>query len=263
MWNDDGEGLFNMDWYGVLYGAAAGWQPGTSTIPQFQNSYGQVFHGDSTGKINQAQVEMMAAQKALEDEALAGISDHLFWVDPWSTDGQQISAKLLPVVHTVRLHAEQAIILIDQARNAGDLREQDALDAMDMGARRIDFIGYKFEAAQTIVDEYNRAYQEQNDPADKRHVGHELGIMSGANGQCQDLRDGYGLTRDLFSHAWRQENRPYWLDNVTAQYELAMQLWIERGNRFSEVERQWYQTHTLPKPEEVGLPSLPSAAPPA
>ncbi len=199
VWNDDGEGLFNMDWYGVLYGAAAGWQPGTSSIPQFQNSYGQVFHGDSTGKINQAQLEMMAAQNALEDAGLAGISDDLFWVDPWSADGQQISAKLLPVVHTMRLHAEQAIILIDQARNAGDLREPDALDAMDMGARRMDFSATNLRPRKQIVDEYNRAYQEQNDPTGKHDVGHELGMISGANGQCQDLRDGYGLTRDLLS----------------------------------------------------------------
>ncbi len=261
VWNDDGEGLFNMDWYGVLYGAAAGWQPGISNIPRFQNSYGQVFHGDSTGKINQAQLEMMAAQNVLEGAELAGISDDVFWVDPWSTDGQQISAKLLPIVHTVRLHAERAIILIDQARNSGDLREQDALDAMDLGARRIDFIGYKFEAAQQIVDEYNRAYQEQNNPSGKADVGQELGIISGANGQCQDLRDGYGLTRDLFRQVWLQENRPYWLDNVTAQYELAMQLWIARGHRFSDVQHQWYQTHTLPKPEEIGLPSTPAVSP--
>ena len=62
VWYDDGEGLFNQDWYGILFGAAAGWQPGVSSIPQFQSSYGQVFHGDWTGKINQAQMELMAAE---------------------------------------------------------------------------------------------------------------------------------------------------------------------------------------------------------
>lgn len=261
VWNDMGEGLFNMDWYGVLYGAAAGWQPGMSGIPQFQNSYGQVFHGDSTGKINQAQRELMAAQTALKNAGLASVSDHLFWVDPWSQQGQQISVKLLPVVHEMRLHAEQAIVLIAQARAAGTLREGDALDAMDMGARRLDFIGYKFEAAQEIATEYDRAYQEQNDPVGKRDVGHELGTISGANGQTQDLRDGYGLTRDLYRAAWLKENRPYWLDNISAHYDMAMQLWIQRGIQFSDVTSQWYTTHTLPKPEELGLPPAPPAAP--
>ena len=259
VWNDMGEGLFNMDWYGVLFGAAAGWQQGSSSIPQFQNSYGQVFHGDATGKIDRAQIELMAAQQILHDAGLHGATDHLFWVDPWSAEGRQISAKILPVARAMRIHAEQAIVLIDQARNAGDLREPDALDAMEMGARRMDFIGYKFEAAQEIADEYARAYREQNDPAEKRDVYHELGTISGANGQCQDMRDGYGLTRDLYRAAWLKENRPYWLDNVSVHYDMAMQLWIERASRFNQLSLQFYQTHVLPKPEDLGLPPLTTA----
>ena len=30
VWNDDGEGLYNQDWFGTLFGAAAGWQSGKS-----------------------------------------------------------------------------------------------------------------------------------------------------------------------------------------------------------------------------------------
>lgn len=263
VWNDFGEGLFNMDWYGALFGAAAGWQPGTSSIPQFQNSFGQVFHGDLTGKINQAQVELMAAHTALKDAGLGSATDNLFWADPWSAEGQQLSSKLLPVAHDLRVHAEQAIILIAQARASAALREPDALDAMEMGARRMDFIGYKFEVAQEIADGYRRAYQDQGDPVGKRSIGRELGAITGVNGQCQDLREGYGLTRELYRHAWLQENRPYWLDNVMARYDLNMQLWIQRSNRFSEASAQYRQTHVLPKPEDVGLPALPAAAPPA
>ncbi|EQD80478.1 glycosyl hydrolase, family 20, catalytic domain protein [mine drainage metagenome] len=133
VWDDDGEGLFNLDWYGVLFGAAAGWQPGSSSIPQFQNSYGQVFHGDLTGKINQAQIDLMTAQKTVTDSGVGYSTDELFWMDPWSKEGQQASAKLLPMVSSIREQAEQAIILIQQARAAGPLREVDALDAMESG----------------------------------------------------------------------------------------------------------------------------------
>ncbi|HET9086499.1 MAG TPA: glycoside hydrolase, partial [Acidobacteriaceae bacterium] len=121
-----------------------------------------------------------------------------------------------------------------------------------------DFIGYKFEAAQEIANEYDQAYREQNDPAQQHDVYHQLGIISGANGQCQDMRDGYGLTRDLYRAAWLQENRPYWLDNVSAQYDMAMQLWIQRAGRFYDAARQFHRTHVLPKPEEIGLPALPA-----
>ena len=51
LWNDEGEELAANDWYGILFGAAAAWQHGPSSIPAFQAAYGPVFHGDLTGKL--------------------------------------------------------------------------------------------------------------------------------------------------------------------------------------------------------------------
>jgi hypothetical protein len=220
-----------------------------------------VFHGDFSGKVNQAQVELMAAQSVLKDADLGAASDNLFWADPWSADGQRLSAKILPVAHDMRLHSEKAIVLINQARDAGQMREPEALDAMDMGARKMDFIGYKFEAAQEIVDEYKRAYQQLNEPVAKRSINYELGTINGVNGQCQDIREGYGLMRDLYSRAWLKENRSYWLDNVQAHYDLEMQRWIQRAARFTDVSAQYHQTHQLPKPEDAGIPQQTVEAP--
>jgi hexosaminidase len=90
VWNDDGEGLFNQDWYGVLFGAVAAWQPGESSIPAYQAAYGPVFHGDPSGKINQAQQELMLANQTLGKAKTDFNSDDLFWMDPWSAEGQAI-----------------------------------------------------------------------------------------------------------------------------------------------------------------------------
>ena len=57
VWNDDGEGIFDENWFGVLFGAAAAWQPGEAAEAAFIDSYGQAFHGDLTGKISQAQAK--------------------------------------------------------------------------------------------------------------------------------------------------------------------------------------------------------------
>ena len=253
VWNDDGEGIFDEDWYGVLFGAAAAWQPGESSIPQFQASYGAVFHGDLSGKIDQAQAEIMAAHKLLSDNGFRfGASNALFWEDPWSPDGQQDSAKLLPILKDVRLHAENAITLIDQARAAAPLREQEALDALALGARRIDFIGMKFQFADEIAHAYADAWSQAATPHSRAFS--DLVQISNANGRCQDLRDGYTLTRELFSQAWLRDNRPYWLQNVLAQYDMAIQLWIARARQFDALRAQLPTTHTLPKAEEIGVP---------
>lgn len=253
VWNDDGEGIFDEDWYGVLFGAAAAWQPGESSIPQFQAAYGAAFHGDRSGRIDKAQAEIMAAQKLLTDNGFRfGASNTLFWEDPWSREGQQDSAKLLPILKDLRLHAESAIALIDQARAAAPLREQQALDALALGARRIDFIGMKFQFADEIAHTYADAWSQAATPHSRAFS--DLVEISNANGRCQDLRDGYTLTRELFEEAWRRDNRPYWLQNVLAQYDMAIQLWIARARQFDTLRAQLSTTHSLPKAEEIGVP---------
>ena len=50
VWYDDGEGLPNTNWYGLLFGAAAAWQPGEASIPDYEQSFAQVFHGDTSAR---------------------------------------------------------------------------------------------------------------------------------------------------------------------------------------------------------------------
>lgn len=262
VWNDDGEGIFDEDWYGVLFGAAAAWQPGESSISDFEDSYGAVFHGDSSGKISEAQREVMAAHRLLTVPGNRfGASDALFWEDPWSAAGQQHAAQLQPVLEEVRSHAENAITLVKEARVAGHLREPEALDALELGARRIDFIGMKFQFADEIARSYADAYAQRSVTPHSRSSS-DLIDISNANGRCQDLRDGYTLTRELFRAAWLRDNRPYWLENVLAEYDLGTQLWISRARHFDALRAQWQKTRLLPPPEEIGVPTVPAPAMP-
>ncbi len=255
VWNDDGEGLFLDDWYGVLFGAAAGWQPGASNVADYQRSFGPVFHGDTSGKIDEAQQEMMAANKVLTEAQIKVSTDVLFWMDPWSPQGQVLSAEMRPLNHELRLHAEQAIILARQARQQSELRETDALDALELGARRLDFIGQKFETADEIVKFYSEAIAAQSDKVKAREISRVLWNIAGVNGLCEDMRDGYTFTGTRYSELWLRENRPYWLGNVLAHYDLTTQLWIGRADRFLAARAQWAATKTLPSPSDLGLPS--------
>ncbi|MFP5210365.1 MAG: beta-N-acetylhexosaminidase [Acidobacteriota bacterium] len=256
VWNDDGEGLFNQDWYGVLFGAVAAWQPGESSIADYQDEYGQLFHGDASGKVNSAEKELMAAQEALSEAKPEMNSDSLFWLDPWSPQGQDVSARLLPVAQQLRVHAEQAIVLLAQARQSNpDLRETDAITAMDLGARRLDFIGMKFELAREIVDAYAYALAHQHDKQDAKETRDMLGEISSTNGRCQDLRDGYSALKGEYSQVWLAENRPYWLNNVTVRYDLAIQLWQKRADMFQMAMHDRGNGKDLPPASAFGMPA--------
>ena len=256
VWNDDGEGLFNLDWYGVLFGPVASWQAGESPIPDYQDAYGPVFHGDSTGKINEAEKELMAAQETLGNAKTGFNSDGLFWLDPWSAQGQDVSAKLLPVARELRLHAERAIVLLAEARQANpELKERDALAAMDLGARRLDLIGMKFELAQEIADSFAKALANQHDKAQRDTIANSLSEISGNNGRCQDLRDAYSALKAEYSAVWLGENRPYWLNSVTVRYDLQIEKWQRRGEMFEEGTRDWQNGKDLPAPAALGVPA--------
>lgn len=255
VWNDDGEGIFDENWFGVLFGAAAAWQPGESSEDEFIASYGLAFHGDETGKISQAQQELMAAQAVLRKADLYGAEDQYFWVDPFSPDGQQIAAKLDPVAGELRMHAEKAITLLAQARAAEKLENEEALDAMELGARRIDFIGFKFEAAQDCISEYAKAQAAAADKNRWNEVSEALYTIGSNNGRLEDIRDGYSQIGQLFHDAWLKDNREYWLANNMARYQRATELWIGRGSAWQNVIEHWWNTHTLPPAAEAGLPA--------
>jgi hexosaminidase len=278
IWNDDGEGLFNQDWYGILFGAAAAWQKGESPIPAFEDSYGQVFHGDSTGALNEAQKEMMLAHSVLRDQAKEGDgTNSIFWLDPMSKDGLRIGAQVRPYAHDLRLHAERALTLIAQARAAAPatasaagsaepypsapttLRESDAIDALELGARRMDLIGLKFQLTDEIAQGYQRAYamQTSTDRKQRMAVARELSDINGVNGRIQDMIDSYSLLRDLYQQAWLRSNRPYGLRPVLEHYDYTIGMWLARSERLRSAQRQWADTHTLPTAADLGIPPPP------
>ncbi|MGO9490648.1 MAG: family 20 glycosylhydrolase [Terracidiphilus sp.] len=254
VWNDDGEGIFDENWFGVLFGAAAGWQQGESSEANFIASFGQAFHGDETGKISQAQSALMDAHAVLKKAGLEDAQDDYFWLDPFSAPGQQVSVKLLPVAGDLRLDAERAITLLAQARLAGKLDNQEALDAMELGARRIDFIGYKFQAAAECASLYSRAQAIAGDKSRWDEVSEMLETIGSNNGRLEDMRDGYALLGQLYEQAWLRDNRPYWLANNTARYDRATQMWVGRAQQWQLVIDHWDTTHTLAPASEVGLP---------
>ncbi len=244
----------------------------------------------------------MAAEALLHDEAKVGdASDGLFWLDPWSKDGQNYAAKLRPYTHELRLHAERALTLIAQARaaypaapstNPGapgpasgtwvsaqpsdsqnnpdpplatnnqpptTLREPDAIDALELGARRIDFIGLKFQLSDEIPTLYARAQQGAVSPDKKLRadVIWDLSAIRGVNGRLEDIVATYSLLRDMYAHLWLRTNRPYALRPVLEHYDYTISLWYTRIDRFRSAQRQWDNDKTLPSPTDLGLPPAP------
>ena len=169
----------------------------------------------------------------------------------------------------LRLDAERAITLLAEARAAANaagerLENPEALDALELGARRIDFVGLKFQAADDCVTLYDqaRALSATGDKTNHSEISELLHTIGSNNGRLQDIRDGYTLLSDLYRQAWMRDNRPYWLQANLDRYAQSAELWIARADRWqTQVIEQWHDTHTLPPPEEAGLPAPEPKAP--
>jgi hypothetical protein len=233
-----------------------------------------------------AQQELMAAHDLLRFTAKVGDgSDGIFWLDPWSKDGQQYAEKIRPYTHELRMHAERALQLIAEARaayhapampivysmtnelpsNPTTLRETNAIDALELGARRFDFIGEKFQLADEMASGYARAQADatSSDRKQRMEVGRELSDINGVNGRIQDIKDGYSLIRDLYAQLWLRTNRPYALRPVLAHYDYTIDTWLARMDKVRSAQRQWADTHTLPNAPDLEIPPAPQTATPA
>ena len=204
----------------------------------------------------------MAAQQDIVNAKTGINSDELFWLDPWSAEGQAASAKLMPSLHDLRVHAEQAIVLLDQARQQSPaLSEPDALTAMDLGARRLDLIGLKFQLSQEMASIYAQAFSQQHDAKQRSATDNMLSEISSGNGRCEDLRDAYSALKSEYTQVWLSENRPDWLNNVTVRYDLQIEQWQRRALQFQTAIRTWNNGQDLPPAASLGLPAPAESAP--
>ena len=249
-WDDNGDAIFEQTWYGVLFGAAAAWQPGEASIERFEQTFGLLFHGDTTGLIDAAQRHLSAAHTALQATRAGDASSYLFFVDPFSPEGVVDLPRLRPQLSTVRIQAESALVKLAQARTQRHLREPAALEALELGARRIDWLAAKFQIADEIV----AAYVKATDPAKTTVSWVDLAELSGINGRLQDMRDGYVLTRELFERSWQAESRPYWLQNDLARYDAEILTWTRRIMAMDQARRRFTRDRVLPTPEELEIP---------
>ena len=136
------------------------------------------------------------------------------------------------------------------------LRETDAIDALELAARRLDLIGLKFQLSDEMAQGYARAQHEAlaSDRKTRLMVSRELSDINGVDGRIQDIKDNYSLLRDLYSQSWLRTNRPYALRPVLEHYDYTIGLWLARVDKLRSAQRQWSNSRLLPSASEEGVP---------
>jgi hypothetical protein len=248
-WNDDGESLYGMAWPALVFGAAAGWQPGESNVDQFKNSYDWAFYRNSDNTFRDALENLDRGHQALAKANIETETDDLFWADPFTPEGAKLMQQIAPAARDMRLGAEEALQSLYRNQNKSHANRATVADML-LGAWRWDALGMKAQFTQEINHYYWDAFQNQTD-ADR--VGRDLEEITAINARLEDLRDSTTRLNQMYREAWLREYKPYWLDNVLVRYDCMAHELQDKIVAVRQAHRQFDATKSLTPPQELGF----------
>ncbi len=248
-WNDDGEALYGMAWPTLIFGAAAGWQSGESSIDQFKNAYDWAFYRNNGTTFRDILKNLDRGHQALAKIKVETETDDLFWIDPFTPEGAKMMQTVAAAAPEMRLGAEHALESLhhDHAKAHAN---QDTLADMTLAAWRWDELGMKAEFTQEINKFYWDAFQNQTD-ADR--VGGDLEEITSINARLEDLRDATTRLSEMYREAYLREYGPYWIDNVMVRYDDLAREFQKKIVAVRQARRQYDATKTLTQPQELGF----------
>jgi len=244
-WDDDGESLFEMSWYGIVLGAAASWQQQAVDTKNFDADFDWAFFRNDGD-------QFVRAIHALGGvNSLLGIrsSDELFWRDPFTSSFQVQARASAEKTRQMRLQVENAEEVLLRNRQKAR-RNASMISGMIFAAQRFDHLGRRSETIEKLSREYWDAYLNLGDRVKARRLRrYTAAIYNSLREMAEDLV----ALRASYKEQWLAENRPYWLDSVLARYDQAVALWLDKSRTLDELLRTYEATSVLPNPEEFGL----------
>ena len=244
-WDDDGESLFEMTWYGIVLGAAASWQSQPVDQKQFDSDFDWAFFRNEGRQF----VDVIHALGSVNTILGIGTSDDAFWRDPFTTSYQSNARTNADKIRQMRLQVESAEESILQNRGRAQ-RNSSMVSSMLFAARRLDHLGRRYQTVEKLSREYWDAYLNLGDRAKTRRLRR---YASPIYNQLREMAEELSILKAGYREQWLAENRPYWLESVLARYDQSISIWLAKSRAIEEAMRNHEATSTLPNPEEFGL----------
>jgi len=253
-WDDDGESLFEMTWYGIVMGAAASWQNKPVDRMAFDDDFDWAFFRNEGDEFS----EVLRALGSVNGLLGIGASDEMFWRDPFTSNFQAQARTLKTQLQEMRSAVENAD---EQLLRNGTRarRNRSMIPVMRFAAQRFDHLGRRLQVVEKFSNDYWDAYLNLGD---RRKVGRLRNYWGNIYNSLREMAEELTILRESYRQQWLAENRPYWLDSVLARYDLAIATWLGKSRSLAEAVRLYNTNSILPDPEVFGLGPRPSAPTP-
>ncbi|HEX8265345.1 MAG TPA: beta-N-acetylhexosaminidase [Pyrinomonadaceae bacterium] len=246
-WDDDGETLFEMTWYGVALGAAAGWENAPLNIEDFDSKFDWAFFRAENAGFTKNIRTLGAASKTLDLQNVT--QNALFWQDPFTSLFQRRAFSSLDKAKDLRVQVEAVEEnLIKNGAKAK--RNREMIPAMQFAAERFDHLGRRL----MLIDQLSQTYWDGYlNMSDRRRV-RKLSWFSGAiYNWLREAGEESSELKRKYRELYLAENKPSHLESVLQRYDNAIQMWLAKSRQINEALVRYNETGTIPPPEQIGL----------
>jgi hypothetical protein len=244
-WDDDGESLFEMTWYGVVLGAAASWQ----SQPFDQKAFDAAFDWAFFRTEGQTFVGTIRALGSVSATLGGGAGDEAFWRNPFSTAFTTQARANAEKIRQMRLQVENAEETL--IRNRSKVRRNGSMiPVMIFAAQRFDHLGRRAQTVEKFSREYWDAYLNLGDRAKARRLRRYTGAIYN---NLREMAEELAELKTSYREQWLAENRPYWMESILSRYDQAISIWLAKSRAMDDALRTYDTTSILPNPEEFGL----------
>ena len=247
-WDDLGEDLFDMGWYGVVFAAACSWQSGESDIARYRDAFDWAFYRIADGHPFAEGIGRLADVHG----RVGAVNFEMAYSSPFSEIGamQQNHLQRVGASREMRLWCEEAYTSFCHARNRVALHGS-TVDALLFAARRMDFVFHKAVLADEMSDLYDAVVRDDDRGYAVNTALYDL-VMPYAS-RLGSLRD---MTKELklfHRDLWHAENRPIHWDVVAVRYDRMLLEWETQYDRIQlDLQQQARTGMHLPR-EQVGF----------
>jgi hypothetical protein len=251
-WDDDGETLFEMDWYGVLLGAAAGWENAPIDVEAFDKKFDWAFFRSENTEFTKT-IRTLGSVNAMLGIGFE-TTNSIFWQTPFTNAFLKRARDSREKIRDMRLRVEEAEeqLIRDRAKAK---RNAQMILSMRFAAQRFNHLGRRYQAAEKFSREYWSAYSNMTD---KRQVNRLRRYTGAIYNELREMAEELSTLKEAYRKQWLAENRAYWLESVIARYDQAIQTWLNKSKQLEDALRLYETNSILPDPEEFGLGTKPT-----